>query len=103
MFCVAKYTGTAMAMPSGMLWMAMAKASGMPTDGLSSVAKNVASPSGKLCAVIATEVSRATRFRYSRLFSRNAGSCLSRLSCGLGMKWSINTITTTPSRKARVP
>ncbi|MNV57799.1 hypothetical protein D3C71_1501470 [compost metagenome] len=50
-----------MAMPSGMLWMAMAKASGMPTDGLSSVAKNVARPSGKLCAVIATAVSRPTR------------------------------------------
>lgn len=41
--------------------MAMANASGIPTAGLSSVAKKVANPSGKLCAVIAIAVIRPTR------------------------------------------
>ena len=41
-----------MEMPSGILCIAIASASGIPTAGFSSVAKKVANPSGKLCAVM---------------------------------------------------
>ncbi|MNN62177.1 hypothetical protein D3C81_1774590 [compost metagenome] len=83
--------------------MAMANASGKPTDGLSRVAKKVARPSGKLCAVIATALRRPTRRMLLRFFSLNAGSCLSRVSCGFGTRWSISTTSSTPPRNHKVP
>ncbi|MGK7871643.1 AI-2E family transporter [Falsiroseomonas sp. E2-1-a20] len=54
-------TGTAIDMPSGRLWTAMAMASGPPTTGSSSVAKKVAIPSGRLCAETAAAARRPTR------------------------------------------
>ena len=55
---VAKYTGIATQMPSGMLCNAIARANAAPSDGDDRVATNVAIPTGKLCIPIAQQVSR---------------------------------------------
>eukprot|EP00968_Pinguiococcus_pyrenoidosus_P002592 scaffold145_cov261-Pinguiococcus_pyrenoidosus.AAC.20 len=52
-------------MPSGTLWIAMAIASEMPTLGSSSVATNVARPSGKLCRPMARAVMTPMRLSFA--------------------------------------
>ena len=48
-------------MPSGMLWMAIATATGTAMDGCCSAEIKVAIPSGKLCTAMASAVNTPTR------------------------------------------
>ena len=66
--CVAKYTGTDTAIPSGMLCIAIATAMAIPICGESIEAMNVAIPSGKLCIPTTNAVRIPVRINRLRLF-----------------------------------
>ena len=99
---VACRMGTATATPSGMLWMAMARATGMATEGSFRPAMNVAKPSGKLWMAIATAVMVPARISRRRS-SEASGSSTEWGSCGLmalGTSRSITPITSIPPKNA---
>ena len=94
--------GTATAMPSGMLWIAMAATMGTATMGSSSAAMNVAKPSGKLCKASATAVSTPA-FIILRLRASPAEPVTVDGSCGLissGTNRSMTAMSATPPKKA---
>ena len=93
--------GTETAMPSGMLWMAMAATMGMATLGDWRAETKVASPSGKLWMAMARAVSTPTRMRLPA-WRPSSASSMRLTSCGFsaeGMSLSMMAMTSMPPKK----
>ena len=103
---VAKYIGTETAIPSGILWIAIATAMLIPIVGSWSAPAKVASPSGKLCIAMASaENIPILSSSFSFIFFPFSSSVTSWISCGFspsGTSLSIAAIIPIPTKKAIV-
>ncbi len=97
--------GTETAIPSGMLWMAMATAMAIPSPGSSRAATKVARPSGKLCIAMASAVKRPMRISFCSPAFFSSISSTFVISCGFsndGMSLSMMAMRSMPPKNAAV-